>query len=524
MRRRPILALACGAAAAALVIPALASSPGVRGARAPIACDSSRPAVAHHASQVVLAQQPRLRPVPCGGTTGYASAESHIVALPSGEIAVAPAVLPGGFLGTDTPPVAVRPNTQSNASPAGLLVTTNAGEHWTFVRPSGATWNPTDHSEYVDRSTGRLFFEDYGPISVAASFGAAQEGPAHINWSPDGGITWHHGVIASVFMPENPRFMAAVAPAHARKPHGYPNVLYFCADTNVGFSSPAIVGRLCFRSFDGGLSWRRAAVLFNGTVPQHHECRRKGEDYYANDAQYPQAARDGSLYVMVTCAGATYLARSTDEAATFPIVHVGGRPLTIPADEYSDLQIAPDGTMYVMSKSGPHLMLRASANRGRTWTRAVDVTAPGVVGVMQWTLTVGAHDTLAVSYLGHRGGQTTWNAFVTATRSAHALLRPGAGPVFWSVQLNTDDAPLLYGSDIEGAGQVQTIGGRYRPVPPGLRNSQSIGDEFIGATLTTDGTPWASFTTDCGPAPDTAGCRATNDQTRGYVGYLRWPG
>jgi len=32
-------------------------------------------------------------------------------------------------------------------------------------------------------ATDRLFFEDYGPIPLAPSLGAAQEGPAHIMWT-----------------------------------------------------------------------------------------------------------------------------------------------------------------------------------------------------------------------------------------------------------------------------------------------------------------------------------------------------
>jgi hypothetical protein len=41
-------------------------------------------------------------------------------------------------------------------------------------------------------------------------------------------------------------------------------------------------------------------------------------------------------------------------------------------------------------------------------------------------------------------------------------------------------------------------------------------------TITPNGTPWASFTQDCGTSPDAAGCKQQDDQTRGFAGHLAW--
>src|SRR5437588_11530443 len=41
-------------------------------------CDPSRPAVAHHADQQVMAPQPKDGPVPCGNPTGYPTNETRI--------------------------------------------------------------------------------------------------------------------------------------------------------------------------------------------------------------------------------------------------------------------------------------------------------------------------------------------------------------------------------------------------------------------------------------------------------------
>ncbi|MBV9290889.1 MAG: exo-alpha-sialidase, partial [Frankiales bacterium] len=374
--------LAGSALAVALVVAALPAAAGSHPA-ASNGCGSS--VVVHHAGGKVLRSQPAHLPRACGHTTGLPGAESHIVVRNDGSVVYTPAVLPHGLLGTGTAPVDENGQSQSNASPAGLAFTRDGGAHWRVVKPSGITWNPTDHSDYVDPASGRMFFEDYGPIPLAPSAGAQQEGPAHINFSDDM-RHWHHVVISGLSLPENPRFTSGRTPKHGDKPHGYPDVVYFCANTNVGFVSPVIAGRVCFRSLDGGTTWDRRAMLFTGAAPQHPECGGQGEVYSAIDGYYPSAAPDGSLYVMVACGGKTYLARSTDEAATFPILHGQSAPVTLPVPTPStgdvggtpELRILSDGTFLLSYQQGAHLLLRLSHTHGITWTKPLDLTAPGV--------------------------------------------------------------------------------------------------------------------------------------------------
>jgi hypothetical protein len=518
VNRRRIALIATSTAIAAGGLIATAASHAATSSL--VSCSDAHVAVAHYAGGVLVQPQPAVRPVGCGGTTGFAGAESHLVALPSGGVVFAPAVAPAGALGTDTPPVPVSPTTQSNASPAGIAITRDGGAHWSFVRPSGVTWNPTDHGDFVDRSTGRLFFEDYGPIPVAPQLGATQEGPAHINWSPDGGKSWHHSAIPTLFLPENPRFASGVAPAGQAKPQGYPNVLYFCANTNVGFTSPAIAGRFCFRSLDGGTTWQQRALLFSGVTPQHAVCGNNGETYSAIDGNYPQATRNGELYVMVTCGGTTYLARSVDEAGTFPVMRRAGKPVVLPVGgDNADFRIGPDDTMYLVYQSGHALMLRVSRDLGKTWSAPYDMVAPNVTGIYQWAFTSGGAGQTAVAYLGHRSGQTTWDAYVTETKNA---LAGGVGPTFFSAQVNAANRPLLYGNGIQGSGYIGLPKNNNIPFPPPF-NNQSTGNDFIGSTIAFDGNAWGSFTQDCGPGPNSPGCRAQHDQTRGFAGYLSWP-
>jgi hypothetical protein len=524
---RGVLAVAAVLASAAAVTtagPVAVASP-------PPSCSGLPPVVTHlpgGAASAVSTDR-----VACGGTTGFAGAESHLVATKTGDVFFTPAVLPHDFLGTGTAPVPVGGDTQSNASPAGQAVTRDNGRSWQLVQPLGITWNPTDHGDYADPVTGRVFFADYGPIPLAPQLGAEQEGPAHLMWSADDGHSWHHSAIDSVFLPENPRFTSGVAPAGGAKPTGYPNVVYFCANSNVGFVSPVIGSRRCWASLDGGSTWTEKSTILRGATPVHPECGGAGEDYSAIDGSYPQAASDGSLYLMVSCGGSTYLARSTDEAASFPVLHrANGAAVTLPLPAtgpglnlgLSDLRIGAGDVFYLVDvetkESRATLVLRTSRDLGRTWSRPVELLAPKVAEVHHWSMAVQG-DQVAVAYLGHRAGVTTWDGWITSVRGAAATLARGGTPRLTSGQVNDPKRPLLYGDEVQGGGTFQLPGPLNNQVPfPPPFDIQVFGNDFIGAAITPAGAPWASFTQDCGPTPSSAGCVAQKGQTRGYAGHL----
>ena len=141
--------------------------------------------------------------------------------------------------------------------------------------------------------------------------------------------------------------------------------------------------------------------MLRGAPPVHPECGNAGEDYSAIDGSYPQPAADGSLYMMVACGGSTYLARSTDEAATFPVLHrSNGASVTLPLPAtgpglnlgLSDLRIGAGNVFYLVDQetleSRTTLMLRVSRDLGRTWSRPVDLLAPGLASVLHWSMAV----------------------------------------------------------------------------------------------------------------------------------------
>jgi len=460
----------------------------------------------------------------CSTSTGYATAESHINVLPDGAIVFTPAVLPQGTLGIGQVPGDAL-TAQSNASPAALAVSRDGGTHWSLVRPSGTTWNPTDHGDYVDPVTGRWFFESYGPIPLFAPFGPDQEGPSHLNVSADKGRTWVHSVIRDTQITENAQFTSTPPPPGGDRPVGYPRITYYCANISIGFTSPLITQRSCYRSLDGK-SFTQRSVILRSSVPVHSECLPTGESLSAMDGHYPQAGPNGSLYLMISCGQRTYLAKSTDEALTFPVLRNGEAPREIPLPpaptpdfNTSALRVLDDGTLVVVSQEGGRLKARVSADEGRHWTAPYDVTAPGVTTTETWASAVRGH-AIALSYLAPKadGAYYPWVAKLPDPRT---LLTRRTTTVVSGQVLK---GPVLYGDGLvgpapTGAGTIPGPGGTHLPFPPPF-TIQLFGNDFIGAALGPDGTAYGSFTQDCGPSPDSPACLANGGQTRGLLGRL----
>jgi hypothetical protein len=500
---------------AALLVGAALTPLAAAGKKLPAGCDGRTTAVHGGAARSMLA---------CATSTGYATAESHVNVMPNGTVIFTPAVLPQKTLGIGQLPgdalVA-----QSNASPGALAVSPDGGVHWKLVMPSGTTWNPTDHGDYVDPVTGRWFFESYGPIPLNAPFGPDQEGPSHLNVSGDKGRTWAHSVIRDTQITENAQFTANAVPPGGDRTVGYPRVTYYCANISIGFTNPLITQRSCYRSLNGK-DFAMRSVILRSNVPVHPECLQQGgENLSAMDGHYPQPGPKGSLYLMLSCGQKTFLARSSDEALTFPVLTNGETPREVPVPpaaipdfNSSALQVLDDGTLVVVYQDGNRLKLKASGDEGRHWTNAFDVTAPGVSGVTTWTVASRGH-ALALAYLAEKGG--AYYPWVAKVPDPRTLLRSKATAVLSG---QVQKGPALYGKGLvgpapTGAGTIPGPGGTHLPFPPPF-TIQLFGNDFIGAAIGPDGTAYGSFTQDCGPTPDSPGCLKNGGQTRGLLGRL----
>lgn len=483
------------AVATALAVPALATQHPTTTSSGP-GCRPNDPAVAHHAGGQLLVPQPTSRPVPCGVFTGFGGSETRIQVTNDGTVVYEPAVLTPGLAGTGFVPGAPGPRPQTQLSPAGLATSRNNGGQWKFVEPAGVTWVAQDDQIYVDRTTGRLFYYALSVNPAPQSGNVALQdqipaGEAHLATSGNDGRSWYETSLPGYVESENPRFMTGRAPAGQPQPANYPNVAYWCGNTMMF----TYIARLCYRSLDAGLTWQQRSILFSRGVPQHSECGSNQEEFEALDGNYPQAAPDGSLYVMVSCGGTTYLARSNDEAASFPILKdAHGQPLQIPAA--NELRIDPEWNFYAFSLSNDKLFLRTSSNRGLSWSKPLDITAPGASNIAQWFVAIRGAGQISVSYLAQRTGQNGLFPMLTASHNALA-----SDPTFYSAALSTTAIDAQ----------------------PGM----TAKDDFIGADVGRDGTPWGSYYADC-PANSTDAVCTQGDGmnfevNRAFAGRLVWP-
>jgi hypothetical protein len=420
------------------------------------------------------------------------------VVTSDGTVVYEPAILTPGILGTGFLAGAPGPHLSTQVSPGGLAVTSDLGATWRLVEPAGQTWVPQDDQLFADRTTGWLYYYALSPDPVPQSGTPIQDqlpaGYAQLMASPDDGHSWFHTALPGYIESENPRFAAAPARPGHQMPTNYashPDVVYWCGNDMlftwaVNEQTEAAAGvqpvpsyRACYRSLDGGASWQFASVLFSTPVPQHSQCGTEGESFNAGDGDYPEGAPDGSLYVLVTCGGTTYLARSTDEAATWPLLLDPStkRPVVTPGD--GELRVDPAGNLYLVTQKGDSLDLWVSTDAGQHWTGPQDMTAPGTDGVIEWAMAEAGAGEVAVSYLAHTGSAATYDGYVSVTNGAL-----GASPVFWAIRI---DDPATPNSPLESG------------PPPQAR------DDFIGVDIGPDGTPWASFFASCAPKdPDPA--------------------
>jgi hypothetical protein len=467
-------------------------------------CDAGRAAVAYKSGGVPLVPQPGSTPVPCLVATGFGGAEPQIVALNDGSLVYEPAVVTPGLVGTGFLPGAPGPRLSTQFSPGGLAISGDNGSTWQFNQPAGTTWVPQDDALYVDRLTGRLFYYALAanPVPQAGDVPPQDQvpaGEAHLMMSPDEGRTWNEVGLPGFVESENPRFTSAPPPEGQPSPTGYPDVVYWCGNNAVNLGLPLPGYRACYRTLDGGVTWSQVSILASGPVPQHSSCGSNQETFTDMDPNYPEGSPDGSLYVEVQCGQSTFLARSTDEGLTWPLVqNAAGQPVSLPAD--GELRVDPRGNLYLAYQDGAAIDLRLSKDGGISWTSPIDMTPPGVGAAVQWAFAERGDGEVAVSYLVQRGGQSLYDGYLSFSRDASS-----PDPTFFGASLNPLSEPLRTSS------------------PPPAR------DDFIGVDITPSGTPWAAFAASC-PGPvasgDSAACtgQASNSEANEAVaGRLAWP-
>jgi hypothetical protein len=467
-------ALTAGLVALQVLTPTLAAGSAADGGPG---CAPDRPAIAHHAGGVVLDPQPAGGPVPCGVSTGFPASENRIGVTRSGAVIYSPA-LTHLAAGVDCPYNII------DSGCAGVAVTTDDGRIWRAILPPGPQGTPgtyyamQDHQMYSDKDTGRFFWTN--PVNPG--------GQTAVVFTDDDGRTWTYSQ-ACCSGSENPRPVSAVAPAGHPEPRGYPKVVYLCANVAGWPVAVAVNAGICSKSLDGGMTWIQLGqgLSWRQYMPAHYECLGAFDEH----AGYPAPASNGSLYTIVTCGGKSFLARSDDEAATWPIVRQIERTGELRTDAEDNLYVV----RAVPNAAPARVLLSVSRDEGLSWSPEIDVLAPGVTVINRWFVAVGAPGHVAVSYYGQRPDQTAFDGYLTETLGAF-----DAEPVFWSGQLNDPSRPLL----------------RSTTYP--------LFNDYNGVDIAPDGTAWAGFQEACGSAQTDPGCITLQHSTKndfGFAGRLK---
>jgi hypothetical protein len=486
-------------------------------------CAPTRPAVAHYAGQHVLGSQPTNGPVPCGMKTGFPTVETRVEVTNDNAVIQEPALL------TICPVAGGSGHIYGcGGKGEGLARTFNNGGKWSAVSvevPPDLVVEEggVDNNLYVDHNTGRFFFYLFGPHYVDMP-GCLVPGvnPATIAFSDDHRTTWTWGFDMDHACSENPTVLTAKPRVSDLTQSSYPNVVYLCGDdTSTGAGGVGNPGFSCSKSLDGGGHW--LGSIIQGTV-------LKGQGFYSGPVKdqrnpYPQCGSnsssagagvqplpDGTLVVVVTCGGNSYLSESKNEGKTWNIV---GKTI----GHGGNLRIDSAGNMYLLEKSSDNaqLLLSHSTNAGATWSPELNIVAPGVTSVgtynfAQGTYAAGLVGDVAVTYYGIKpssanGKKGYSDGFITATRGALA-----ANPVFWSGQVNNPNRPLLYNTQTSGNIGLTILdfnGGAWAP------NGNSV---------------WGSWVQDCGlnlATSPTCTSRYPSinpaDPEDGFAGRLVWP-
>jgi len=508
MGRKRLLAIAAALAAAspAVTTAAKGTSPYAWAAALP-GCHADHPAVAHHADQQVLVDQPQDGPVPCGMLTGWPTVENKIEVTNDGAVIYEPAVGGAPILSGDGRGAPALQNQSRFAR------TFDDGAKWTAhsVQVSDETYtgdSQQDNNLYVDHDTGRLFwyvYESWYTAPPVCSSGAN----ATIVYSDDSGTTWSWGFDQDHDCSENPTLVSA-RPRNAGEQLSYPNIVYLCGDnTSSGVGGTGTAGFSCSKSLSGGAFWLGTTIggqsFYSGiardVLDPYPDCGGQSSSGTAAVQPLP----DGTLAVVVSCNGRTFLSESTDEGATWNLVHRLPHGGTLRADSAGNLYV-------VQLAQGNKLMLTHSTDGGATWSSDQNLTGPDVISVGTWTFAQGTHAAghvgdVAVMYYGTRGDNATFDGFITATRDALA-----DDPVFWTGQVNDPSIPLLYDTATNGNTGITVLdfnGGAWNP------DGSSVWGSWLqecGANIVTDQTCVRRLPT-----------TAPTNPTDGFAGRLVWP-
>jgi hypothetical protein len=281
-----------------------------------------------------------------------------------------------------------------------------SGEQWQQLDPGAVSQyafdpgNDLDPYVYVEPDTGRVFF---APLAGAGTY---------LNWSDDEGATWSSSFISAVGVNDHQTLVAAAPRPGAGAPQPsdpkFPKVLYYCV--NAVYSDP------CSRSSDGGRTFVPVGDAYYGTEPTVPGCA---------SALMGQLAADGEGRIFLPSGHCGYpeLAVSEDNGITWTRSFVS-TSITA-SDTHTGVAADRAGNLYYAwyDATYHHAFLATSTDHGRTWSKPLDVTPPGVHETNFPAVAAGDPGHVALTFPGttadDRGDKfRPWDAYVVASSDA----------------------------------------------------------------------------------------------------------
>lgn len=355
-----------------------------------------------------------------------------------------------------------------------VYITKDKGKTWTDISPGNPTTGVSTHviSQdpylYVDRAGDfdRIF-------DIDLNLGCNE-----ISYSDNNGALWITNPIACGEPVNDHQTVFSGKPVTSPTVN-YPKVVYYC------FNKLAYTD--CTKSLDGGTTWIPTVNTTSGNSTP--ECSGLNGHGVADSR--------GWIYIPYAgCANRPTIAISKDEGATFSVIHVAPT-LPINGGDPSLAIDAKNNLYYLWNDQDRRVLLSVSTNTGKTWSKPLDVTAPGVRATNLATLAVGAPGKVAIAYYGTTstpGKGAFWNGYLTS--GINVL---GRNPTFFSATIN----------DPKHALKVDDCG-------PG-RCGRVL--DFIDVEIAPDGSPWAAYVDACQDVCEKTKVESVHDN-EGVIGTL----
>ena len=342
------------------------------------------------------------------------------------------------------------------------------GVTWTESTPSlgnlgavPAAPTSLDPYVYADPVTGRLFNID---LNLAVG--------GFLSYSDDSGVSWiSQPGCCGLPVDDHQTLFSGPATTLVANPLLYPDrVLYFCVNQ--------IAQAECTHSLDGGLTWSAGTPVYLGYDPQPENpiidenlsnlCGGLHGHGHASEVT-------GTVFLPKGHCGNAYVARSTDNGLTWETVRLDN-PFGFDGHE-AIVSTDQAGNVYYFFLDGEtRPRLAVSRDDGQTWSRPINVTAPGVTTAKFPSIVAGEKGRIAFLYIGsttpsgihvfdtnattgeleHKSEleNATWEAYVGFSMDALA-----DDPVFASIIPHDPADPLARGNCFDRC--YRDVGGMY---------------------------------------------------------------